>query len=269
MKIKANYHTHNYRCGHATGTVDDYCDEAIKSGLEILGISDHVPFPDDRWHIMEYKGRQLQIRMLVSELDSYSEEVDRAKEKYQQRLKVLKSFECEYLPEFINYYKEELLGRLGCDYLIGSVHYIQVDGEWIDPRRGAVGERELNLYSEHMIKTIESGLFRFIAHPDLIFSNYPTWDNAAINCSRQILECAARNKMPIEVNGQGMRASKVLRDGVKSWPYPVKDFWKLAAEYDLQVIVNSDAHAPELVGDNLENGFGLLRDSGVPVVLEL
>ncbi len=105
MKIKTNYHTHNYRCGHATGSTDDYCQAGIKAGLEVLGISDHVPFPDNRWHEMDNKGKRLQIRMLFSELDSYSNEVESAKQKYQNQLKVLKSFECEYLPEFANFYK--------------------------------------------------------------------------------------------------------------------------------------------------------------------
>ena len=45
-KIKVNLHTHTDRCRHAVGSVSDYCLEAQKYGLEILGFSDHGPFPD-------------------------------------------------------------------------------------------------------------------------------------------------------------------------------------------------------------------------------
>lgn len=32
VRITYNYHTHNYLCGHAAGTVCDYVKEAIKNG---------------------------------------------------------------------------------------------------------------------------------------------------------------------------------------------------------------------------------------------
>ena len=57
-EITENLHTHTYRCKHAEGDVNDYCREAAKAGLSIVGISDHVPFPDNRW---------LDVRMHYSE----------------------------------------------------------------------------------------------------------------------------------------------------------------------------------------------------------
>ena len=37
-----NLHTHNFLCGHAVGTVEDYVREAVSNGVKILGISDHI-----------------------------------------------------------------------------------------------------------------------------------------------------------------------------------------------------------------------------------
>ncbi|MCK5198693.1 MAG: hypothetical protein KAR21_10100, partial [Spirochaetales bacterium] len=70
-----NFHSHTWRCKHATGTVKDYVDAAIsavgatgRSPLlhesPILGISDHTPLPDNRWS---------HVRMDMSELDAYEE----------------------------------------------------------------------------------------------------------------------------------------------------------------------------------------------------
>ena len=42
---RVNYHTHTSYCRHAKGTVAEYAQEARKSGLEVLGFSDHIPYP--------------------------------------------------------------------------------------------------------------------------------------------------------------------------------------------------------------------------------
>ena len=45
IKIEYNYHTHNYLCGHADGTVSDYVKVAVGNGLKSLGVSDHFAQP--------------------------------------------------------------------------------------------------------------------------------------------------------------------------------------------------------------------------------
>ena len=46
MKIvKNNYHTHLKLCNHAFGMPEDYIKEAIRLGMEGIGISDHNPVP--------------------------------------------------------------------------------------------------------------------------------------------------------------------------------------------------------------------------------
>ena len=43
--MKANFHTHTTRCGHASGTDEDYVRAALAQGFGVLGFSDHVPWP--------------------------------------------------------------------------------------------------------------------------------------------------------------------------------------------------------------------------------
>ena len=43
--LKANYHTHTYRCQHAYGSEREYIEAAIRMGIAELGFSDHVPCP--------------------------------------------------------------------------------------------------------------------------------------------------------------------------------------------------------------------------------
>ena len=43
--MRTNFHTHTMRCNHADGTDRAYVEAAIKSGIKVLGFSDHVPYP--------------------------------------------------------------------------------------------------------------------------------------------------------------------------------------------------------------------------------
>ena len=60
----ANYHTHTWRCHHASGTEREYVEAAIRGGLKILGFSDHTPqiYPD---------GYVNHTKMLPEQLEDY------------------------------------------------------------------------------------------------------------------------------------------------------------------------------------------------------
>ena len=68
--VVKNYHTHTWRCKHASGDVDDYCRAAVEQGLSVLGLSDHAALPDDRWP---------GVRMNFDELSSYCHAIDVAR----------------------------------------------------------------------------------------------------------------------------------------------------------------------------------------------
>ena len=51
--MKINLHTHTYRCGHAIGSEEEMVQAAIASHFEILGLSDHIPLPHLRTHLIE------------------------------------------------------------------------------------------------------------------------------------------------------------------------------------------------------------------------
>ena len=63
--MKANYHTHTARCGHAEGSDEAYVLAAIEQGFEELGFSDHVPWPYQSGFL------NLGVRMDVRRLDEY------------------------------------------------------------------------------------------------------------------------------------------------------------------------------------------------------
>lgn len=241
MDVKRNYHTHTYRCQHATQDVSAYCSAALEQGLQVLGISDHTALPDNRWP---------HIRMDFSELDGYCAAVDDAAKEHPE-LTVLKGAECEYANEYHDFFENTLLGEKNFDYLIGAAHFFPFEGDWIGSYGGTDNAKALAAYSDYFIDSMRSGLFAFMAHPDLFGNSYLTWDENTIASSRDILAAAAELNVPLEINGYGLRKRKIETPDGQRCMYPWLPFWELAAEYDVTVIANSDAHQPQDVTGNI------------------
>lgn len=250
-----NLHTHTARCNHASGSVRDYVQAAREKKMPLLGLSDHMPRPDGRWK---------SSRMMMNELTAYEDEILRAREEFDD-IHIAKGLECEYLPELRSYIEDELLGARGFEYLIGAVHYVNPDGGWKDFHL-MTDPRDLLAYAKLVVKTMESGLFLFFAHPDLFGYSYREWDVNAQACGRDILAAARALDIPLEINGYGMRKGMIETKSGERWKYPWLHFWDLATEYDVRVIASSDAHEPENVDGNIKDGLKIARDRGLRLV---
>ena len=253
MAITKNYHTHTWRCKHATQDVSAYCEAAIESGLTVLGISDHTALPDNRWD---------HIRMDIEELPEYCAVVDEAIAKYSD-LKILKAAECEYSDEYATFFKDTLLGELNFDYLIGAAHYFPHNGEWVGSYGGADSVATLQSYTQYFIESMETGLFAFMAHPDLFGNSYLVWDENTKAAAHDMFTAASDLKVPLEINGYGLRKRKIDTPEGMRCMYPWLPFWEMAADYDIEFIVNSDAHHPQDVSANIEEAAAIGHKFGL------
>jgi histidinol-phosphatase (PHP family) len=233
-KMKTNYHTHTYRCHHATGDVEDYVACALDCGINILGISDHTPLPDDKWP---------EDRMTLLELEAYTEKIETETAKYNGKLKILKGMECDVAPEHMEFFRRELLGKRNYDYLIASTHWIEWQGEKVHAAM-LTEEDQVAIYKDNLIYGIQQKLFAFVGHPDFFAVTFHEMTPRVEKYCREIFQAAVEYKIPLEINGSGLTRNVPF--------YPWNDFWTLGREYDLQVICNSDAHAPEHVGNIIE-----------------
>ncbi len=239
-----NLHTHSKFCGHASGMPVAYVQEAAKAGLQLLGLSDHCPMPDDAL---------IRSRMGWSEVTEYDQACRSAIAAAPESLRVLRAFECDYFPQYHSLYQDYFLGELECDYLLFGVHYLATErNPWLPIHHVQLTKSDLHAYTDQYVASMRSGLFLFGAHPDLFAFNYRTWDDEAKACSRQILSCAVDLHIPLEINGYGFRKPKIDTPAGKRMAYPLREFWELAAEYPLMVTTNSDAHTPKEVAVHLE-----------------
>jgi histidinol-phosphatase (PHP family) len=253
-----NFHTHTYRCHHASGDIADYCQAATKLGLQTLGFSDHTPLPDNRWP---------KVRMQISDLADYCQKIDAAKLDFPQ-LNIYQGLECEYDSDYQNFFREVLLQEFQMDYLIGSVHWFPQNSTWINAWKADNSVKNLLAYSHYIIRLMQSGIFAFIAHPDLFAAFYLNDDANSRACSRDILAAAAQLNIPLEINGYGFQKKEIITPQGKRKMYPWEPFWELAQDYQIKVIANSDAHKPANVYGCIDQARALAEKYGLQLVDE-
>jgi histidinol-phosphatase (PHP family) len=144
--------------------------------------------------------------------------------------------------------------------LIGSVHYIAPGWDVDNPKylsrfREYPVEEIWALYWRHYVRCIESGLFDFVAHPDLPkkFGYRPPGDLRRYY--QPAIESLVKQDVAFEVNTAGLRkeAEEI---------YPALDFIELAHKAGVAVLINSDAHAPGEVGYKFDLARNLVRQAG-------
>ena len=114
--LTANYHTHTARCGHAVGADEEYVKAAIAAGMQVLGFSDHIPWPD------QVPPRDT-LHMRMNRAAEYAASVCALREKYRDQIAIYLGFEAEYLPDFYEA-QMKMCEELDVDYLIMGQHFL-------------------------------------------------------------------------------------------------------------------------------------------------
>ena len=253
----ANYHTHTARCHHAEGADEASVQAAIRQGYHVLGFSDHTP-----WAGGELSRQVAHIRMEPERLEEYVASLRALGAKYAGQLRLHIGLEAEYFPALLPWLLEQK-ERLGIEYLLLGCHYDQPGAGSVYLGR-ATAARELRRYAGLVEAGLESGAYACLAHPDLCLRRWPDFDAEAEAASRQICAAAARTGTPLEYNLAGWLAP-CPPGGLG---YTTDAFWRVAAEYPVQVIVGSDAHAPGELADQarLRERQAWLRGLGLRVL---
>ena len=236
--MRTNYHSHTARCHHASGTEEQYVLAAIEGGFEEMGFADHCP-----WAFGD--GFVSGIRMLPEELPGYVATVRALGEKYRDRLRVLCGLECEYYPDMLGWLRDAAQ-ESGLDYLILGNHFDT------DERRdiyfgSAHTAQRLHDYADRTTRGMQTGMFAYLAHPDLCFRSYPEFDADCVAVSRELCRCAKELSLPLEYNLLGVRYTAMGR--CRGLGYPYGGFWEIAAEEGVKCIIGVDAHQPEQLRD--------------------
>ena len=232
--MKANLHTHTYRCGHAHGEDREYIENAIKNGIEVLGFSDHAPFafPPD--------GYESPHRVPMALAKDYIDSLTALREEYKGRIEIKIGFEMEYYPAYFDRMLKTVK-EVGAEYIIMGEHYLRNE---LPEKINAMSSRHKNTpkdvkdYADAVCEGIATGVFTYVAHPDMVL--YDINDPIYSSEMRRICEASKQYNTPLEINLQGVRLNR---------QYPNEVFWRLVGEVGCDVVIGSDAHAPDEVCD--------------------
>lgn len=252
--MKANYHTHTPRCHHASGSEESYIQAALNAGFDVLGFADHAPFPFRSGYVSP-------MRMTMDEFPGYLSTLQALRGQYQDRLRLHIGLEAEYFPAY-----EDHLRRMreeSVEYLILGQHYLI--SEEISPYvpDDCLRDDGIRRYAEAVTAGIRTGLFAYVAHPDLMMRSRreSQFDAACEEATDMICQAALEMGIPLEYNLLGV----VNQLGGLMCGYPCAPFWQRAARWKPAVILGVDAHSPQhlLREDVWELGIRQLKKAGL------
>lgn len=256
MKIpKSNLHTHTCFCD-GKDTPAELVEKAIGEGMEVLGFSGHAYMPFD-----------LDCCMMPDETEEYRREVLRLKQTCGDRLGILLGIEQDLFAEG---------DPTGYDYVIGSVHYMLLDGEYyavdLSPeqtneivRRYFGGDvyRYLRHYYEMMAQMASKVPLDIVGHFDLIskFNEggclFDESDPRYLRYAIDALDALLEKDLVFEIN------TGAISRGYRRTPYPSPIFLHRIAEKRGRVTFNSDAHRKENLLFGYADALHIARAAGL------
>ena len=238
-------HTHTPLCLHAIGEPQEYAETARRRGLRGMVVTCHNPMP------APYSAT---VRMRPDQLPLYVELVARTREQLAGSVDVRLGLECDYFPGY-EAWLERQLATAEFQYVLGSVHPQVAEFRerfW----RGNVLQYQRD-YFALLAEAAETGLFDCLSHPDLIKNELPSeWEPSLLmDDIRRTLDRIAITGVAMELNTSGL-----LKIIPEMNPFP--EMLREMCCRGIPVVVGSDAHEPERVGDRFPEALDLLQASG-------
>ena len=254
-----NFHTHTPLCGHATGTEEEYVLRAIEGGIRVMGFSDHIPFrfPDG----YEATG----VRVPVAKAEVYRDTLCALREKYTHQIELHIGFESEYYRDEFSTMVENAR-TWGAEYLILGQHYVRP--EHPNGRHCNVPTDDVRLleeYADSLVEGIRSGIFTYVAHPDMF--RFTGEDAIFQDVMRRVCVASRECGVPLEINFYGIRDHR---------HYPRKALWEIVGQEHAPVTFGFDAHDANGACDlaSLDTAMALVNEYtlnyiGKPTLIQL
>lgn len=250
--MKCNFHTHTNYCD-GKDSPEELVKAAVQKGFFALGFSSH-----------SYTKMDKSFAMSASEAQKYRAEIADLKEKYKGKIELYCGIEQDYFSE----------QPTGCyDYVIGSVHYVLKNGEYIavddtaeivknavDRLYGGDFDALAEDYFKLVAKVVGKTNADIIGHFDLVskysekngYGESPRFLAAAENAVKALIPYG----LPFEINTGAMAR------GVRSVPYPSPEILKMIKKHGGEIMLSSDCHDKNYLDFAFCEAADLARETG-------
>lgn len=254
MSIKQNLHIHStYADGKDTPR--QMVETAIERGFDSIGFSEHS--------YMSFSSYPYQ--MTVEQAEDYKKEIHALKREFSGVIDIFCGMELEFYSD---------VPTDNFDYIIGSVHYLDLDGKLLGFDRGLQetldyvkdnfsgdGMAFAKKYYETVARLPERNP-DIIGHFDLVTKNnekgkfIDVTKKEYINLGLEAIS-ALRGKIPLfEVN------TGAISRGYRTSPYPQTEFLKEFCKQGFGAIITSDCHDRNFIDCEFETARQLLKSVG-------
>ncbi len=253
-------HTHTHFCD-GKDSPQTMVDKALELGFVSLGFSSHSPVQWDEW------------AMKPESVPAYRAEILELQQVYADRLEILLGLEHDSLGD----YPTEPY-----DYLIESVHAMEVDGQlcyldWSPDRMqeaintlfGGDPYAYAKAYFQVCANTYASSPAQIAGHIDLLTKfneQYPCFDETDpryLHPALEAVDCALERGMVLEVN------TGAISRGYRTTPYPGDAILRHILQRGATVIVTSDCHDANYLSCHYEQVAEKLKSLGFRSTLRL
>lgn len=256
--MPVDYHNHTVLCGHATGTMEAYVENAMAKGIRDYGFSEH-----SHWMI-QAPGEWLAMK--ESDLDHYVESVYGLQRRYNREgndpFHVRLGIEMDFVPTRLQI-AERVSKQFDWDYRIGSIHHIGVWGfdnpalvkQWDEYHLNDICE----VYFGLMRQMIETRFCEIIGHMDLVkkFGHRP--EGGLMKWIEPLIPLIREAGMAVEINTAGR--DKPAREFYPSW-----DIVERLLEAKIPITLGADAHAENEAGRYIGEAVAGLKQRGAKTV---
>ena len=269
--MKIDYHMHFEYGDYNFDWVEKFFDAAKLRGLDEIGITEHShTFPEfkslyyddlilDDSPVGTFQQTWLKTNKFKHTLKDYFDFMNELKKNHAVKIGI----------EVCNFQNQsavkKILDAWDFDYIIGSVHFLNGWGYDASKIKDEWTRRDLReiyeIYTSEVEKLAASKIYDVIGHPFNIrlFKNFPAFD--VTEYLERVAVAMKKNNLAVDVN-----------TGTK-YRYPVgeispyADFMKIAAQFDLPIIISSDAHQPEDCGRFCDEAVNYVKSFGYEKIL--
>jgi histidinol-phosphatase (PHP family) len=253
-------------CGHARGSLESIVDEYVRQGFEWVGITEHMPPPQERFMYPEEAAAGESVQSLRDRFDRYMSTCRRIQKERSDRIRIYVGFESEAFSGALETARQ-LRRAYRPDYIVGSVHHVDDIGFDLSPEtyriagQQAGGLDELyRRYFDRQYEMIRQLRPEVVGHFDLIRIFDADYRNRLQR--RSIQDRVQRNLKAIRQLGLAVDVN--FRAFLKGFdePYPAIPILRQAIEWGIALLPGDDAHEPASVGAYMDEGLQLLESLG-------
>ncbi len=256
-------------CAHAADSLEAVINAYIDRGFSWVGITEHMPAPEDRFVYDDEKQAGFDAESLLERFSRYIESSRNLKNKYRDRIEIIVGFETETYSGS-DTFVQTLRSRFKPEYIVGSIHHAgdrEIDYTpelYLEAAEllGGLDALYCRYFDEQyaMIDTLRPGV---VGHFDLVrifdadFRARLTRPAIKQRIDRN-LDLIARYGLILDCNLRGFgRPGSAYAE-----PYPSREILAAAIERGIAVVPGDDSHGARSVGRNYEQGLALLEELG-------